>query len=117
MLVISPTREIAIHIAALLSTRGITCYACIGGTLVYEDKKRLAAGPHVVSGTLGRVADMLQHRFLQPRNIAVLVLNRDNELRKKSYHEQLASVYQFLEPDTKIVRAAVGGGSSMSLLL
>ncbi|KAL0632379.1 RNA helicase [Maublancomyces gigas] len=117
MLVISPTREIAIHIADLLSTRGITCYACIGGTLVYEDKKRLAAGPHVVSGTLGRVADMLQHRFLQPRNIAVLVLNRDDELRRKSYHEQLASVYQFLEPDTKIVRAKVGGGSSMSLLI
>lgn len=117
VLVISPTREVAIHVAALLSTRGITCYACVGGTIVREDQKRLAAGPHVVSGTLGRVADMLKRGILQPRNIAVLVLNRDVELLRTSHHEQLASVYQFFESDTKIVRAAVGGGSSMSLLL
>lgn len=113
----SPTRELALHTATLLSTRGITCYPCVGGTPVREDGKRLAAGPHIVSGTLGRVADMLTRRYLQPQHITVLVLNRDDDLLKKSNHEQLANVYQSLEPGTKVVRAAIGGGTPMPLVL
>lgn len=109
MLILSPTRDLALHITALLTAHGTTCYACVGGTAVREDKKHLAAGPHVVSGTLGRVADMLQRRCLQTRHLTVLVLNREDELLKKSFHEQLAGVYQFLGPGASVVRAAVGG--------
>lgn len=108
MLILSPTRDLALHVAALLTARGTTCYACVGGTIVREDKNHLAAGPHVVSGTLGRVADMLKRGCLQTRHLAVLVLNRDDELLKRSYHEQLADVYQFLEPGAGVVRAMVG---------
>lgn len=108
VLILSPTRDLALRIAALLTAQGTTCYACVGGTLVHEDKKNLAAGPHVVSGTLGRVADMLQRRSLQTRHLTVLVLNREDELLKKIYHEQLAGVYQFLGPRASVVRAAVG---------
>lgn len=109
VLILSPTRDLALHIAALLKAHGTTCYACVGGTMVREDQKHLAASPHVVSGTLGRVADMLQRRCLQTRHITVLVLNREDGLLKKIYHEQLAGVYQFLGPGASVVRAAVGG--------
>ena len=38
------------------------CHACIGGTNVRDDMKRLEQGVHVIVGTPGRVFDML-NRF------------------------------------------------------
>lgn len=41
------------------------CHACIGGTNVREDMRKLEAGAHVVVGTPGRVFDMMQRRALR----------------------------------------------------
>lgn len=40
------------------------CHACIGGTVVREDMRKLEAGVHVVVGTPGRVFDMINRRAL-----------------------------------------------------
>ena len=39
-----------------------TCHACIGGTNVKEDMKKLEAGSQIVVGTPGRVSDMLSRK-------------------------------------------------------
>ena len=39
-----------------------TCHACIGGTNVKEDMKKLEIGSQIVVGTPGRVSDMLQRK-------------------------------------------------------
>lgn len=40
------------------------CHACIGGTVVREDMRKLEAGVHIVVGTPGRVYDMINRRAL-----------------------------------------------------
>jgi translation initiation factor 4A len=40
------------------------CHACIGGTNVREDIRRLESGAHVVVGTPGRVFDMISRGAL-----------------------------------------------------
>jgi hypothetical protein len=40
------------------------CHACIGGTNVREDMRKLDMGVHVVVGTPGRVYDMISRRAL-----------------------------------------------------
>lgn len=40
------------------------CHACIGGTNVREDMRKLETGVHVVVGTPGRVYDMISRRAL-----------------------------------------------------
>lgn len=40
------------------------CHACIGGTNVREDMRKLEMGVHVVVGTPGRVYDMISRRAL-----------------------------------------------------
>lgn len=40
------------------------CHACIGGTNVREDMRKLEMGVHVVVGTPGRVYDMINRRAL-----------------------------------------------------
>lgn len=74
-LVLSPTRELAVQsqsvILALGDYMNVQCHACIGGTSLGEDIKKLEYGQHVVSGTPGRVFDMIRRRHLRTRNIKV----------------------------------------------
>lgn len=44
---------------------GVTCHACIGGTNVRDDIKRLEGGVQIVVGTPGRVYDMLNRSALR----------------------------------------------------
>ncbi len=44
---------------------GVTCHACIGGTNVRDDIKRLETGVQIVVGTPGRVYDMLNRSALR----------------------------------------------------
>ena len=44
---------------------GITCHACIGGTSVHDDAKRIESGAQIVVGTPGRVYDMISRSILR----------------------------------------------------
>jgi translation initiation factor 4A len=43
----------------------VTCHACVGGTHIREDMKRLETGVQVVVGTPGRICDMLKRSTLR----------------------------------------------------
>lgn len=74
-LVLSPTRELAVQIQSVVLALGdymnVQCHACIGGTSIGEDIRKLDYGQHVVSGTPGRVFDMIRRRNLRTKNIKV----------------------------------------------
>lgn len=59
VLVLSPTRELATQIQTVILALGdhmnVQAYACIGGTNVGEDIRKLDYGQHVVVGTPGRL--------------------------------------------------------------
>lgn len=58
-------------VLALGDYMNVQCHACIGGTNVGEDIRKLDYGQHVVSGTPGRLAffifmiDNLYYEFLE----------------------------------------------------
>jgi len=66
-LILAPTRELANQISKVVITLGdylkINCHACIGGTTISKDIYQLQMGAHVVSGTPGRVFDMINVAF------------------------------------------------------
>lgn len=106
-LVLSPTRELATQIQSVVMALGdymnIQCHACIGGTNVGEDIRKLDYGQHIVSGTPGRVADMIRRRNLRTRHIKVLVLDEADELLNRGFREQIYDVYRYLPPATQVV--------------
>ncbi|KAI7990692.1 hypothetical protein LOK49_LG12G02747 [Camellia lanceoleosa] len=77
-LILSPTRELATQtekvILALGNFINIQAHACVGGKNVGEDIRKLEYGVHVVSGTPGRVCDMIKRRTLRTRAIKLLIL-------------------------------------------
>lgn len=50
------------------------CHACIGGTNVREDMRKLEMGVHVVVGTPGRVYDMINRKALRKCLLLYLTL-------------------------------------------
>jgi ATP-dependent RNA helicase len=106
-LVLSPTRELATQIQSVVLALGdymnVQCHACIGGTNVGEDTRKLEHGQHVVSGTPGRVYDMLKRKSLRTKHIKMLVLDEADELLNKGFKDQIYDVYRFLPPSTQVV--------------
>jgi len=106
-LVLSPTRELANQIQKVLYGLGINMsveiHACIGGKSIGEDMRKLELGAQVVSGTPGRVFDMIRRKYLHTRNIKVLVLDEADEMLSKGFKEQIYDVYRYLPPLTQVV--------------
>ncbi|XP_011641895.1 eukaryotic initiation factor 4A-III [Pogonomyrmex barbatus] len=107
VLVLSPTRELATQIQKVILALGdfmnVQCHACIGGTNLGEDIRKLDYGQHVVSGTPGRVFDMIKRRVLRTRAIKMLVLDESDEMLNKGFKEQIYDVYRYLPPATQVV--------------
>lgn len=104
---LSPTRELAQQIQKVILALGdymnVQCHACYGGTNIGEDMRKLDYGQHVVSGTPGRVFDMIRRRSLRTRSIRMLVLDEADEMLDKGFKEQIYDVYRYLPPGTQVV--------------
>jgi ATP-dependent RNA helicase len=106
-LVLSPTRELAVQSRNVMLAFGdfmnVRCHACIGGKSIGEDIRTLQAGVHVVSGTPGRVYDMIRRRVLTTRGIKMLILDEADEMLSRGFKEQIYDIYRYLPPQTQVV--------------
>lgn len=87
VLVLSPVRELAEQTQKVAMALGdhlnVQIHACLGGKSMQEDIRRLEMGVHMVSGTPGRVYDMIQQRYLDLRKIKMFILDEADEMLKR----------------------------------
>jgi len=106
-LILAPTRELAQQIQKVVIALGdfmkVECHACIGGTNVREDMKRLEAGAHVVVGTPGRVFDMINRGALKTDSMKMFILDEADEMLSRGFKDQIYDVFQRLPPTTQVV--------------
>jgi ATP-dependent RNA helicase len=106
-LILAPTRELAQQIQKVIMAIGhfltVEVHACVGGKSIGDDIRRLDSGVQVVSGTPGRVFDMIRRKNLRTRNIKMLVLDEADEMLNKGFKDQIYDVYRYLPPQTQIV--------------
>uniref|UniRef100_A0A7S0RVE9 RNA helicase n=1 Tax=Chlamydomonas leiostraca TaxID=1034604 RepID=A0A7S0RVE9_9CHLO len=107
VLILSPTRELAQQtekvILAIGEYMNVQAHACIGGKSLGEDLRKLENGVHAVSGTPGRVFDMIKRKALRTRNIKTLVLDEADEMLAKNFKDQIYDIYRYLPPETQVV--------------
>ncbi|MBC7543444.1 MAG: DEAD/DEAH box helicase [Candidatus Sericytochromatia bacterium] len=84
MLVICPTRELAMQVAAQLHTAGghrhIAATAVYGGTKIDPQIQALLYGSHVVVGTPGRLNDLIEGKHLKLNKCRYVVLDEADEM-------------------------------------
>jgi len=106
-LLLAPTRELAQQIQKVVVSLGdfmqVECMACIGGTLVREDMRKLSEGVHVVVGTPGRVFDMINRGALQVRSMKQFVLDEADEMLSRGFKDQIYDIFQKLPGSTQVI--------------
>ncbi|KAG8226899.1 hypothetical protein J437_LFUL007813 [Ladona fulva] len=106
-LILAPTRELAMQIQKVVLALGdfmnAQCHACIGGTNVRDDIRKLEMGVHVVVGTPGRVFDMISRRALRPNTIKIFVLDEADEMLSRGFKDQIHDVFQKLNQNVQVI--------------
>jgi len=59
---------------------GVQVHACVGGTSVREDIKRLKDGVHVIVGTPGRIHEMMKLGFFKTDYLRLFVIDEADEI-------------------------------------
>ena len=82
---------------------GVMVHACVGGTVVREDIKKLKSGGiHIVVGTPGRVHDMMKKGIFKTDYLRLFVLDEADEMLEKGFKQQVQEIFKFLPGDVQI---------------
>ena len=108
VLVLSPTRELAEQTQRVIQSLGdfmnVRAHSCVGGKSVGEDMRMFDRGAvQIVSGTPGRVYDLIRRQSLRTKNLACLIMDEADEMLNKGFKEQIYDIYRFLPPSTQVV--------------
>ena len=108
VVILSPTRELAEQHQRVLQSLGdflnAKIHACIGGKSLGLDLKALErGGAQIISGTPGRVYDLIRRNALNTTHLKALILDEADEMLRKGFKEQIYDIYRYLPPSTQVV--------------
>ena len=107
VLILSPTRELADQSCRVINALGdfmsTSVHACVGGKSLGEDLKRLDTGVQVVSGTPGRVFDLIRRQSLSTKSLKALIIDEADEMLDKGFKDQIYDIYRYLPSATQVV--------------
>jgi ATP-dependent RNA helicase len=108
VVILSPTRELAEQTQRVVQSLGdymnVKCHAAIGGKSVGLDLKAMEQNQaQIISGTPGRVFDLIQRRALNTRDLKALVIDEADEMLNQGFKEQIYDIYRYLPPQTQVV--------------
>lgn len=81
----------------------VKTHCCIGGRSVNDDISKLEHGVHIVSGTPGRVYDMIQRRTMKLHSVKMLVLDEADEMLSRGFKDQVYEIYRYLPFGMQVV--------------
>lgn len=109
VLILSPTRELAEQTHRVISTLGdylnVTCHASVGGKGLGHDMQVFdnRGGAQIVSGTPGRVYDLIKRSVIDISLLRMFVIDEGDEMLSKGFKEQIYDIYRHFRTETQIV--------------
>ncbi|KAM9241539.1 putative ATP-dependent RNA helicase DDX20 [Dugong dugon] len=101
ILILAPTREIAVQIHSVIMAigikmEGLECHVFIGGIPLSQDKTRLKKC-HIAVGSPGRIKQLIELDYLNPASVRLFILDEaDKLLEEGSFQEQINWIYSSL---------------------
>lgn len=110
VLILSNTRELAQQTEKVISAIGchtsVKVHAVIGGKSIEEDVQTLQLGVQIVSGTPGRVYDMINRKALKTKSMKMLILDEADEMLNGNFKIQIYELYRYLPPVQIVIVSA-----------
>lgn len=108
VLILSPTRELAEQTQKVVTALGdfmnVKCHAAIGGKSLGLDLKELERGDcRIISGTPGRVYDLIKRNAMSTQHLKAMILDEADEMLTRGFKEQIYDIYRYLPASTQVV--------------
>ncbi len=105
VLVLTPTRELAIQVAeeiySLKGKKRLSIVPIYGGQSISLQLRSLKKGVDIVVGTPGRILDHIRRRTLKLKNISYLVLDEADEMLNMGFLEDVKKIMAETGPDKR----------------
>ncbi|NXO67518.1 DDX20 helicase, partial [Phainopepla nitens] len=122
ILILAPTREIAVQIHAVITAigikmEGLECHVFIGGTPLSQDRSRLKRC-HIAVGSPGRIKQLIQLDYLSTGSVRLFVLDEaDKLLEEGSFQEQINWIYSSLPVNKQMLAVSATYPESLAAAL
>ena len=117
MLVLTPTRELALQVAEAVQTyarhlKGFHVLPVYGGQNMGQQLRQLQRGAHVVVGTPGRIQDHLRRGTLKLDRLSCVVVDEADEMLKMGFIDDVEQILQHTpqERQTALFSATMPNG-------
>lgn len=107
VLIISPTRELADQSCDIINelaqdcTR-IKCNKFVGKVQLSTDRRNLEQGTNILSGTPGRILDLLERRYLKKEEIVLVIIDEADVILRENFIPQIKEIVGVLSKDVQI---------------
>ena len=106
-LVLCPTRELALQVAAEVSDlgkyKGVRVSAIYGGASMKEQEDALESGSPIVVGTPGRIWDHIRRKNLKLQGCRHVVLDEADEMLNQGFYEEVTRILDQLPKDRQVL--------------
>ncbi|NXN78105.1 DDX20 helicase, partial [Bombycilla garrulus] len=122
ILILAPTREIAVQIHAVITAigikmEGLECHVFIGGTPLSQDRSRLKRC-HIAVGSPGRIKQLIELDYLSTSSVRLFVLDEaDKLLEEGSFQEQINWIYSSLPVNKQMLAVSATYPESLAAAL
>ncbi|XP_029429038.1 probable ATP-dependent RNA helicase DDX20 [Rhinatrema bivittatum] len=122
ILVLAPTREIAVQIHSVIiaigiKLEGLECHVFIGGTPLTQDKLRLKKC-HIAVGSPGRIKQLIEIGYLNTASIRLFILDEaDKLLEEGNFQEQINWIYSSLPANKQMLAVSATYPESLASAL
>ena len=103
VLILSPTRELSVQTASVVSgignmMEGLVVATLFGGaSFSYHTQS-----PHIICGCAGKVFDMLQRNKINGQDIKLLILDEADEMLSLGFKDQVYNIFQYFNNDVQV---------------
>ncbi len=98
VLVVAPTRELALQVAReltwLYASAGARVASCVGGMDPRRERQTLQRGVDMVVGTPGRLCDHLDRKSLELSELQAVILDEADEMLDMGFRDELERILQ-----------------------
>ncbi len=106
-LVLCPTRELALQVAAelqdLAKYKGVRVTAIYGGASMKDQEDALVSGSPIVVGTPGRIYDHIRRKNLKLQGCRHVVLDEADEMLNQGFYEEVTRILDQLPKDRQVL--------------
>lgn len=108
VLILSPTRELAIQVADEIRKlakymHGVKVLPVYGGQDISRQIKALKGGVQIIIGTPGRLLDHLRRKTIRPDFVHIIVLDEADEMLNMGFREDIETVLEYIPGEHQTV--------------